>query len=239
MRERLHAQRMLALYRSGRQAEALEAYRAGALGAGGGDRRGAGPELRRLHEAILRQDPELDPPAAEAVELPPELDAGTPLAGREAELDGCASSGGARAAAPAGSCWSRARAGSARRGWRRSSRARCTRPRRGALRVRGGAAETALAALAGARVARRPTLLVLDDVDRAGEEARRRSASWSTGSTALPVLVVATAEMPATGRGCARDATLVLAPLDADGVRAVVRLYAGEREDAKYRSSAC
>ena len=31
---------------------------------GGGDRRRAGPELRRLHEAILRQDPSLELPAA-------------------------------------------------------------------------------------------------------------------------------------------------------------------------------
>ena len=38
---------------------------------------------------------------------------------------GCASSGAARTAAPAGSCLSRARAGSARRGWRPSSPARC------------------------------------------------------------------------------------------------------------------
>ena len=62
LRERPRAQQMLALYRSGRQAEALEAYR---------DARAAlveaigvepGPELRHLHEAILRQDPRLDPP---------------------------------------------------------------------------------------------------------------------------------------------------------------------------------
>ena len=45
-----------------------------------------GPELRRLHEAILRQDPSLDLPAEEAIELPLELDAGTPLVGREDEL---------------------------------------------------------------------------------------------------------------------------------------------------------
>lgn len=59
-RERVHGQRMLALYRSGRQADALEAYR---------DARNTlvaelgiepGPELRRLERAILDQDPALD-----------------------------------------------------------------------------------------------------------------------------------------------------------------------------------
>jgi eukaryotic-like serine/threonine-protein kinase len=84
LRERLHAQRMLALYRSGRQADALEAYRhARALLV---EEIGVepGPELRRLHEAILRQDVSLEPPAAEAVEPPPELHAGTPPVDREA-----------------------------------------------------------------------------------------------------------------------------------------------------------
>ena len=59
LRERLRSQLMLALYRSGRQAEALEAY---------GDARRAlvgelgiepGPELRSLHQEILEQDPSL------------------------------------------------------------------------------------------------------------------------------------------------------------------------------------
>jgi YVTN family beta-propeller protein len=72
LRERLHAQRMLALYRAGRQAEALNAYREArsVLVEQIGVEPGA--ELRRLQEAILAQDPALDlaspsPPA----EAPP------------------------------------------------------------------------------------------------------------------------------------------------------------------------
>jgi DNA-binding SARP family transcriptional activator len=62
LRERLHAQRMLALYRSGRQSDALEAYReARALLV---EEIGVepGPELRRLHQAILVQDAALELP---------------------------------------------------------------------------------------------------------------------------------------------------------------------------------
>jgi predicted ATPase/DNA-binding SARP family transcriptional activator len=83
-RERLRAQLMLALYRSGRQAEALEAYREARellveeLGVE------PGAELRGLEQAILRQDPALAPPARPLkgnLPAPP-----TPLVGRELEL---------------------------------------------------------------------------------------------------------------------------------------------------------
>jgi WD40 repeat protein/DNA-binding SARP family transcriptional activator len=78
LRERPHAQRMLALYRAGRQAEALEAYRQARATLVEQIGVEPGPELRRLHEAILRQDPSLDPRGREP--------AGAPLVGRDAEL---------------------------------------------------------------------------------------------------------------------------------------------------------
>ena len=100
-RERLRGQLMLALYRTGRQAEALAAYRAARSALV--DELGIEPsvELRQLHEAILAQDGALlqtDPgqPAAPAgagattdrrapghVHLPVQA---TPLIGREREL---------------------------------------------------------------------------------------------------------------------------------------------------------
>jgi WD40 repeat protein/DNA-binding SARP family transcriptional activator len=69
LRERLHAQRMLALYRSGRQAEALEAYRAARATLVEQIGVEPGPDLRRMQEAILRQDPALEPPEQALPEL--------------------------------------------------------------------------------------------------------------------------------------------------------------------------
>jgi hypothetical protein len=76
---------MLALYRSGRQAEALEAYRAARrelleeLGLEPGE------ELKRLEQAILRQDPALGLPREEAVTPgapPDQVPSGGPAPGR-------------------------------------------------------------------------------------------------------------------------------------------------------------
>jgi WD40 repeat protein/DNA-binding SARP family transcriptional activator len=91
LRERLWAQLLLALYRSGRQADALLAYqraRSVLVEELGID---PGAELRRLHAAVLAQDPGLDlrptGEAAAARELPEALHAaGPPFVGRSAEL---------------------------------------------------------------------------------------------------------------------------------------------------------
>jgi predicted ATPase/DNA-binding SARP family transcriptional activator len=83
-RERLRRECMLALYRSGRQAEALEVYRharrtlVDELGIE------PGAELQELERAILRQDPALALPASRAKSsIPAPL---TPLVGRRLEV---------------------------------------------------------------------------------------------------------------------------------------------------------
>lgn len=89
LRERPHGHLMLALYRSGRQAEALDVFRAyremllDTLGLEPSD------ELRRLEHAVLNQEPALDspaPPARQAPvprQLPPVI---SRLSGRDGEL---------------------------------------------------------------------------------------------------------------------------------------------------------
>ncbi|NUT11600.1 MAG: AfsR/SARP family transcriptional regulator, partial [Nonomuraea sp.] len=80
LRERLRAVHVRALYRAGRQSEALASYadlRARLAGELGLD---PGPELVALHQAILEQDPALDGPARRRTNLPAPL---TGLVGRE------------------------------------------------------------------------------------------------------------------------------------------------------------
>jgi predicted ATPase/DNA-binding SARP family transcriptional activator len=96
LRERPRAQLMLALHRAGRQAEALAAYDdarrtlSEELGIEPGE------PLRKLHEAILREDPALGRPAAAALPAPRPVELAehnvpvplTALIGRSPELDG-------------------------------------------------------------------------------------------------------------------------------------------------------
>lgn len=63
-RERLRGQLMLALYRAGQQAEALEVYRSGRRTLIGELGIEPGPGLRQMEQAILRQDASLNVPAA-------------------------------------------------------------------------------------------------------------------------------------------------------------------------------
>ena len=172
-REGLRAQLMLALYRCDRQADALQAYQDARrtlieeLGIEPGER------LRELERAILVQDPSLAVPAQEPAELPPELGAGTLLAGRDAEL------------AWLREHWRLARGGAGRlvlvTGETGMGKTRLAaelavevqRDRGEVLYVAGaGPPDTARTSLEGVRDARRPTLVVLDDVDRAGVELR-------------------------------------------------------------------
>jgi DNA-binding SARP family transcriptional activator len=82
LRERLHGLLMLALYRDGRQAEALAAYRRARrllvdeLGTEPGN------DLRKLHQQVLDADPDLEPPG------PGSLTAGGPRPGVPRELPG-------------------------------------------------------------------------------------------------------------------------------------------------------
>jgi WD40 repeat protein/DNA-binding SARP family transcriptional activator len=234
LREGLHAQRMRALYRSGRQAEALDAYR---------DARHAlveaigvepGPELRRLHEAILRHDPELDPPADEMAALPPELYAGVALVGRGAELDALREQ------------WRQAHGGAGRlvlvAGARGIGKTRLAaelasevhRDRGAVLYASGVGPPTAThAALQSAAAARRPTLLVLDDLDRASDELRTELGGLVDQLGGLSVLVVALAEDGRVVAELDADARLTLGPLDADGVAAIARVYASAGTDVE------
>jgi predicted ATPase/DNA-binding SARP family transcriptional activator len=85
-RERLREQHVLALYRAGRQKEALDAYRTARrvlvdeLGVE------PGPALQELERAILRQDEALASPAPPQRETPALPVAPTPLVGRRLEL---------------------------------------------------------------------------------------------------------------------------------------------------------
>ena len=103
----------------------------------------------------------------------------------------------------------------------------------------GVAAAMALSAIQAARAAATPTLLVLDDVDLGGPAVAHELLGSFDDFSRHPVLVVALLRDPAAAVDLAAvieradkrgDGHRVLAPLDLDGVRGIVRLYVGEDE---------
>ena len=190
--ERLAGQLMLALYRSGRQGDALEAYRearrrlADELGVEPGE------DLRLLQKAILDHDPELA--LAPASALPHELEAAAsqPVEGRDEEL------------AWLRDRWKEAREGKARlvalAGASGMGKTRLAAELATDVPASGGAVLYASGAaparavhevLDRVRTARRPLLLVLDDADQASPEVLAAARDVAGGS----VLVLAVARV--------------------------------------------
>jgi predicted ATPase/DNA-binding SARP family transcriptional activator len=87
LRERLQADAMLALYRCGDQAGALELYRSARAALVDGLGLEPGPELRLLQRRILQQDPALAPPAQSLQAAARVLASPDSFVGRGADLD--------------------------------------------------------------------------------------------------------------------------------------------------------
>jgi WD40 repeat protein/class 3 adenylate cyclase len=112
----------------------------------------------------------------------------------------------------------------------------------------GAATAMALSAIRGAREASTPTLLVLDDVDVAGPQVAEELEASLEMLSGRPVLVLGLLRDRSAVADLARlieradergDGHRGLAPLDIDGVRAIVRLYVGQDEtDAPVESMA-
>jgi WD40 repeat protein/DNA-binding SARP family transcriptional activator len=228
LRERLHAQRMLALYRCGRQAEALEAYRHARRTLVEEIGVEPGPELRRLHEAILRQDPSLDVEPA-AAQLPRELDAtaAPPLVGRDGELRRVRAHW-QRAATGAGALVTLVGAyGMGKTRLAAAIAGDAHREGAAVLYAAGaGPSEAALAAIARTRDSRRATLLVLDDADRAPAEVRAALRELAPALAHLPALVLATGQEAAALARLQSRESITLEPLDAQAVGLIAGFYA-------------
>jgi WD40 repeat protein/DNA-binding SARP family transcriptional activator len=237
-REQLVGQLMVALYRSGRQSEALEAYsraRQALISEIGVE---PGPQLRRLHEAVLRQDASLEAQPA-TPPLPPELDpASAPsLVGRGSELERL-SAAWARAKSGDGALLallgesgigkSRLAAELAREAHEAGATVLYTTAR--------DAPDAVYVALDKARAAGSATLLVVDHADMAPAEVLAALVELGQIAADRPLLVLALGDDRQPDEGplvdLASESSLALAPLDLEAVHAIAARYVPGRRSA-------
>jgi WD40 repeat protein/DNA-binding SARP family transcriptional activator len=233
LRERLHAQRMLALYRAGRQSEALDAYREARetlveqIGVE------PGPELQRVQAAVLAQDPSLDAPPPIS-ELPVQLEGGSPLlAGRERELRWLRRRWQETRAGRVVSALVCGPAGIGKTRLVAELAAEVQRDGAAVLYVGGSElAEAALATVAEAGNGWRPTLLVLDYADDAPPPVLDAAAALAREPDGRPLLICVLhhdEQGPPAFAGMLESGTaqgLRLDPLDEDATAEIAALYA-------------
>ncbi|HET9671809.1 MAG TPA: AAA family ATPase [Actinomycetota bacterium] len=171
--------------------------------------------------------------------LPPELDTITPLIGRDPEMHWVRGT------------WRQARRGRGRVvfvsgpsqiGKTRLAAELASEIGEGRTRIRyagpGGAATAlAIAAVREAMDAVEPTLVILDDMDVAGEDAARALAEAHETIGSRPVMVLGLTQDPQAGPALAAlideadrfgDGHIELSPLALDGVHGIARLYVGD-----------
>ena len=226
-REQLVGQLMIALYRSGRQTEALEAYsraRQALVGEIGVE---PGPQLRRLHEAVLRQDASLElQPAAST--LPPELDTGSAsvLVGRDRELS-LLSEAWARAQRGTGA--SVTLLGEPGIGKSRLAAELAGQAQRDGATVRYSTArdspDAVRAALQQVMKTTSPTLLVVDHVDEAPSDVLIDLEEVARATATAPLLMLILGDDSASLADLAPDQSLVLGPVDLEAVHAIGLRY--------------
>ena len=231
-REQLVGQLMVALYRCGRQSEALEAYsraRQALVSEIGVE---PGPQLRRLHEAVLRQDASLEPQPAIAP-LPPELDptSASPLVGRDREMSLLSEA------------WARAQAGTGAFvqvvgehgiGKSRLAAELAAQVHRDRASVRYTTArdppDVVRAALESARGATSPSLLVVDDAAQAPADMLVDLERLALAAAAARVLVLVLSDEVGPLADLAPGGSVDLGPLDLEAVQAIaVRYVPGHR----------
>jgi DNA-binding SARP family transcriptional activator len=241
LRERFWAQLMLALYRGGRQSDALLAFRRarGRLVEEIGVEPGA--ELRALEAAVLAHDPGLA--VAGAAAAPPELRRVDPMLLSRKEAMSClrelwadaerGHGGVVLVAGPAGIGRTRLAAELAHYAHGRGA---VVHLRRGPTRVRDGPSEPARIVEAAAG---RPVLLILDDVDRSGPATVGLLEASAGVAPRLRLLVVATHD-PACADSRLRvvelragqGRRLALPPLEDADAALIVRRYLGPAAEA-------